>query len=484
MEGVIRVISDHVYMYLVGLPKVLVDDVVTEGKLDRRHTQVLPLSLSLSVSCPLPMHDQVDRRVLDFDFEPVCAVSLATTNIYACLACGKFFQGTNPYRITPSSLGRSQSTPAYMHALNTEHQLYMNLASGRAYQLPEGQEVDEAGLDDIRYAIYPTYSSPVGGSVERGVDLHGREFVVGLPGLNNIKANDYANVILHLLTHLPPLRDIFLTADLRSLPDGPMPSFLKALGLVTRKTWSPQPFKATMSPQLFLHAVRTASNDRFLATNQADPAEFMAWCLNYLERAMASVGLPPAVHQSVKGQLRVATSKVVLDTAMRDFYDQVSGRTETKTVPFYFLALDLPPIPLFQDHTGKKIIPQVALAELLHKYDGYSVTSRGATEQTFALLSLPKYLILHIKRFTKTDSGVEKNRTLVNFTVSDMHMGACSYHLMANISHVGDAKDGHYLVHLRHAGSWFEARDLEIKEIHPQTIFLTDTYIQVWERCD
>jgi U4/U6.U5 tri-snRNP-associated protein 2 len=41
----------------------------------------------------------VDRRVLDFDFEPVCSVSLATTNIYVCLACGKFFQGTTSFSL-------------------------------------------------------------------------------------------------------------------------------------------------------------------------------------------------------------------------------------------------------------------------------------------------------------------------------------------------------------------------------------------------
>lgn len=370
-----------------------------------------------------------------------------------------------------------------MHALNQEHELFMNLASGRVYQLPYGKEVDDSSFDDIRFAIFPTFTSDVDlTSVHEGVDLHGREYFVGLPGLNNIKANDYLNVILLLLAHLPPLRHLFLTADLRGLLDGPMPSFLKSLGLITRKIWNPRPFKSTISPQMFMQAVRTASNDRFLATVQADPAEFLAWCLNFLERSMASLGLPPIVPQLLKGQLMATTSKVILDPAMRDFYDQVSGSSESKTVPYYFLALDLPPIPLFQDHTGKKIIPQVSLSELLSKFDGITVTSRGDTELTYRLLTLPNYLILHIKRFLKTESGIEKNRTLVNFAVSDLTIGNTRYNLVANISHAGDVKDGHYLIHIKQAGSWFEVHDLEIKEIHPQTIFLTDSYIQVWER--
>lgn len=32
----------------------------------------------------------------------------------------------------------------------------------------------------------------------------------GLMGLNNIKANDYCNVVLHALSCTPPIRDYFL----------------------------------------------------------------------------------------------------------------------------------------------------------------------------------------------------------------------------------------------------------------------------------
>ena len=35
----------------------------------------------------------VNRHVLDFDFEKLCSVSLSHINVYACLVCGKYFQG-------------------------------------------------------------------------------------------------------------------------------------------------------------------------------------------------------------------------------------------------------------------------------------------------------------------------------------------------------------------------------------------------------
>jgi len=32
-------------------------------------------------------------QVLDFDFEKLCSISLSNMNVYACLVCGKYFQG-------------------------------------------------------------------------------------------------------------------------------------------------------------------------------------------------------------------------------------------------------------------------------------------------------------------------------------------------------------------------------------------------------
>ena len=48
------------------------------------------------------------------------------------------------------------------------------------------------------------------------------------------------------------------------------------------------------------------------------------------------------------------------------------GFSEIKatTSPFLFLAVDLPPPPLFQDAVEKNIIPQVGIHSVLTKYDG------------------------------------------------------------------------------------------------------------------
>jgi len=44
--------------------------------------------------------------------------------------------------------------------------------------------------------------------------------------------------------------------------------------------------------------------------------------------------------------------------------------------PFLFLAVDLPPPPLFQDAVEKNIIPQVGIHAVLAKYDGVKTQVR------------------------------------------------------------------------------------------------------------
>lgn len=43
-----------------------------------------------------PYLDTINRHMLDFDFEKLCSVSLSRINVYACLVCGKYFQGRGP----------------------------------------------------------------------------------------------------------------------------------------------------------------------------------------------------------------------------------------------------------------------------------------------------------------------------------------------------------------------------------------------------
>lgn len=84
-------------------------------------------------------------QVLDFDFERFCSVSLSNLNVYACLVCGKYYQG------------RGRKSHAYTHSLEAGHHVYINLRTEKVYCLPDGYEISDPSLDDIRHVLNPRF---------------------------------------------------------------------------------------------------------------------------------------------------------------------------------------------------------------------------------------------------------------------------------------------------------------------------------------
>ena len=145
-----------------------------------------------------PYLDTIDRNVLDFDFEKLCSVSLSRINVYACLVCGKYFQG------------RGSNTHASVHSVNEQHRVFLNLATKKFYCLPDNYEIIDPSLSDIIYVLDPQYSQDLINKLESsGKEVRafcGSMYLPGIVGLNNIKANDYCNVILQSLSQVSPIR--------------------------------------------------------------------------------------------------------------------------------------------------------------------------------------------------------------------------------------------------------------------------------------
>lgn len=129
--------------------------------------------------------DTIQRAVLDFDFEKLCSVSLSNINVYACLVCGKYFQGRGP------------KSHAYFHALDAGHHVYINMETKKVYVLPEGYEVKNKSLDDVKYVVDPYYSKEEVAKLDKVVtdawDLAGKRYRPGMLKnsslINRITAN-------------------------------------------------------------------------------------------------------------------------------------------------------------------------------------------------------------------------------------------------------------------------------------------------------
>ena len=116
--------------------------------------------------------DTINRSVLDFDFEKLCSVTLSNINVYACLVCGKYYQGRGP------------KSHAYFHALEVGHHVYVNMQTKRVYVLPEGYEVKSKSLDDIKFVVDPNLSKEEVALLDREAkdawDLSGKKYRPGM----------------------------------------------------------------------------------------------------------------------------------------------------------------------------------------------------------------------------------------------------------------------------------------------------------------
>lgn len=238
--------------------------------------------------------------------------------------------------------------------------------------------------------------------------------------MNNIKANDYLNVVVQVLAHVTPIRNFFL---LQHFPVPGSPQLSVRFSTLVRKLWNPKAFKSHVSPHELLQEIALRSSKRFTLTHQSDPVEFLSWFLNNLHLSLGGSKKPSktptsVVQQAFQGHLRIESQAISAhsDTTNSRLVFTESSQTNTQTSPFSILTLDLPPTPLFQSSNRESIIPQVPLTTLLNKYNGITASEKLSHRVRHRLLHpLPPYLLFHIKRFSKNKFVAERNPTIVTF---------------------------------------------------------------------
>ncbi|KAG4433791.1 hypothetical protein IFR05_010730 [Cadophora sp. M221] len=444
--------------------------------------------------------DTIKRGVLDFDFEKLCSVSLSNINVYACLVCGRYYQGRGP------------KSHAYFHALEVGHHVYINMQTQKVYVLPEGYEVKNKSLDDIKFVSDPRYTKEEVMALDREAKtawaLGGKEYAPGFVGMNNIKDNDYFNVVVQALSHVPPLRNYFMLEDFSTSTE-----LVKRLSILVRKIWNPSAFKSHVSPHELLQEISLKSSKRFNLTTQSDPVDFLSWFLNNLHLALGGSKTKPGssmIQRVFQGKLKVESQAI---TAKADAGDRLrfeeAASVQADVNRFMFLTLDLPTAPLFQDELERNIIPQIPLTNILSKYDGRNAQEHLNQRKRYRLLHpLPPFLLFHIKRFSKNKFVEERNPTIVTFDARNLDMSPYVepnpalhppgepiwYDLVANIVHEAvrgreDAVEGEqekraWKCQIRDRGreEWVVVQDLFVEKTQRELLYLGESYLQVWER--
>lgn len=444
--------------------------------------------------------DTIHRSVLDFDFEKLCSITLSNINVYACLVCGKYFQG------------RGAKSPAYFHALEVDHHVYVNMGSKKVYVLPEGYEVTSKSLEDIKFVVDPRLPREEVLRLDRipkdAFDFTGKKYRPGFVGMNNIKANDYFNVVIQALSHVTPIRNYFMLEDLSTKPE-----IAQRFSTLIRKIWNSRAFKSHVSPHELIQQISRQSQKRFDLLNQSDPVDFLSWFLNNLHIALGGSKTKPGtsiIQKVFQGQLKTESQQI---TAKADANDRSrfedAGKVVTEKHHYLMLTLDLPPAPLFQNELDKNAIPQVQLTTILAKYDGIRTAEQQNARKRYRLLHpLPPYLLLHIKRFSKNQFISERNPTIVIFNSQGLDMSTfvepnpaihpmgepIIYDLVANITHEavrvrddsveGEAEKKVWKTQIKDKGrdEWVEIQDLFVEQVSAETLFTRESYLLVLER--
>lgn len=228
---------------------------------------------------------------------------------------------------------------------------------------------------------------------------------------------------------------------------------MDSFGQLIRRVWSRGLFRVQISPHEMLQAISVESKKYFESRNY-EPIEFLSWFLNSLHKNLGGTKKAGSsvIHECFQGVVQVKTYKKkktkkidydddndnnekeeIEDNIDEDdehpIFEGYEAKPDISYTPFLHLSLDVPPPPVFTSETERDIIPQVPIYELLQKFDGNTVQHIASTSQKkqYTIISLPKYLIFHIKRFTRNQYFTEKNHTIVNFPMKELDVGNCMF---------------------------------------------------------
>ncbi|KAG2386041.1 hypothetical protein C9374_003190 [Naegleria lovaniensis] len=472
-----------------------VDDIHHHGDgEDPKRTKPSKGSLIDERSYHCPYLDSINRKVLDFDFEKECCETLSNTNVYCCLVDGKFFKG------------KGETTPAFIHALNEGHHIFMSLSNGKIYCLPDNYEVIDHTLDDIRFNLNPTYSEKEVQEIDNQQKVcvalsNGAKFIPGIVGLNSIKqSTDGINVAIQALSRVKSVRDFFLLHQINLTKVKSRAVLL--LSELLRKMWNPKSFKSHVNPHEFVQTI-LQNNKQFKLGESIDPVQFFTWLLNFLHTELTN-NQPKnesIISKTFRGKITVTSTLIRRKKAATDSSSSTQNKedeiTSQSKSPFMYLTLDVPSTPLFKDEYARNILPQVSLFSLLSKFNGMKETAiplkNGDVEmRRYKIEKLPPYLVFHVKRFSKNYFFEEKNNTIVNFPLKNLDISeiypsntSSTYNLVANICHEGNLGEGaSYKIHIHHIAEdkWYEIQDLDVKEVLPEEVSISQSFLLIYAK--
>lgn len=304
----------------------------------------------------------------------------------------------------------------------------------------------------------------------------------GLTGLANCGNTCYMNSAIQCLRTIPGLTEYFLrTRRMRSQSD-----VVKAYGTLVFEMWNEN---QTILPKTFMAAVSAAGFKQ--VHRQHDSQEFLIRLMDMLHQGLRVTN---SIEQSQKYKKEEQAWYNFLkhdgdSILIRLFWAQLISvvrcencGTESSTFdPYSYLSLPLPMLAPVQGQGQAQVtdivdcFDQFGEEDLLtgvNCYDCDKCKQQTDAVRTMDIWSLPKYLLVHLKRF----NNQSKDNRPVTYPLNDFKIGRwaknpkdrdATYRLLSVCCHVGGLHSGHYFAYCRHIDNdvWYKYDDTRVTKV-------------------
>ncbi|PRQ36975.1 hypothetical protein RchiOBHm_Chr4g0397451 [Rosa chinensis] len=190
-----------------------------------------------------------------------------------------YLDSVNRQLVRQNYQGRGRNSHAYSRSLELGHHVYINLVIEKSYCLPDGYEINDPSLEDIRYVLNPRFSEKQVKQIDKNKQssraMDGSDYIPGMVGVNNfMEKTDFVNATVQSLMRVAPLRNFLLAKNYESCKS----RLLHQFGELTRKIWNGRSFKGPVSQHDFLQAVMEASKKRRGVGLQSDTLIQLSSC--------------------------------------------------------------------------------------------------------------------------------------------------------------------------------------------------------------
>uniref|UniRef100_A0A3P9M1N0 Ubiquitin carboxyl-terminal hydrolase n=1 Tax=Oryzias latipes TaxID=8090 RepID=A0A3P9M1N0_ORYLA len=331
----------------------------------------------------------------------------------------------------------------------------------------------------------------------------------GLVGLRNLGNTCFMNSILQCLSNTSELRDYCLRNVHRlDVNNRTNAALMEEFAKLTQSLWTSVNIEA-ISPSDFRSEIQRVA-PKFVGCNQQDAQEFLRSLLDGLHNEVNRVTVRPRSsvedfdHYSDEEKskrmwnlyLAREDSKVVdlfVGQLKSSLTCTVCGFRSTMFDPFWDLSL-----PIAQERPG-----EVTLKDCLRLFTKEDVLdgeekptcnkckARRKCTKRFSIQKFPQILVIHLKRFSDSNSRSSKLSTFVNFPLKELDLREFSadnsehpvYNLYAVSNHTGNTLGGHYTAYCRNPalGEWYSYNDSRVSPISSGQVRTSNAYVLFYE---